>query len=729
MKSSLKPGSRILSIILCMVILLGYALPDVNAAENPVIDSDVILKSEAVFDSSAFAAGKVVTYPRPDDYSLPDGVTDEENGKYSVRVNGKDVDVYPALTGADSVGDTTANASFGYFDMEGTVTVEITTDFDFQDVTVRPLSTGIEPVVNGRKVTFTVSSAENLSIEFDGDLDGNLDLFSNYIEPDIEENPDYKDAEFHYIEPGNHSPKDILSALDNGKKNVVYFKAGVHVLPAKETFYVPSNTTVYLAGGSVVYGRFHGQEAKNIKILGRGIINGSKLSRLDDFGDGPESYLMRFLHCTDVEVNGVILQDSPHWTFVNIENEKVNVRNLRIVGQRRANNDGMDIVDCRDFTVDHAFVRTIDDAITVKAKYIGGERNKVSGITVQNTVLWNEKAGNALELGFETTTDQYDGIVFRNIDIIHNNSGGAMTIHNGDSAVMNRIVYDDIRVEGKTNAGSLVEMFIRDTYYSSGPDRGRIDGVTFNRIRYLPQDDRGSTFEGYDKTHNIQNVSFHDLVINGKRITSPTQGNMYINQYTDEPTFSVDPCQFDPKNGAQLFEGEAMSADTTEGISSKTVDSVFANGGKYQKFDMAKPGDSAKANFTVNQSGHYIPELNIRKGPDGGIYKIIVDGKDRGYWIDTYCADEIWQTYQLTDLYLESGQHMACFQAVSVNPKSKGCSLGLDYLNLTSPDDVTFEAENVKEGIPDGTASAGYYAKINSGEELTIPFLQTRSAT
>lgn len=691
---------RFLAAFLCFGLLLTSIPLTAEAKEEA---------EEAVSTEQSAEAEEetVVTYEKPAGYTLPTGVTNDSEGKYTVTVNDEIVDLYPAQAGLEADTQKSAKSAFGYFDFSEPVTVKVTTDFDFESVVVRPLSLGIEPEIDGKTITFTLTAPSNISIEYDGNLKENLHLFSNYIE-----SPDFGDADIHYVEPGSHSPKDILNTLTEGTANVVYFEPGVHILPSSEIFYIPSNTTIYIAGGAVVYGRLHAEDATNIRIIGRGIVNGSKLDRRADFGDGPESYLMRFVRCTNVEVDGIILQDSPHWTFVNIECEKVNVRNFRIVGQRRSNNDGMDIVNCRNFTVDHSFIRTIDDAITVKGKYIGGERNRVSNITIQNSTIWNEDSGNAQEIGFETLTEEFRDIIFRNNDIIHNNSGGTMTIHNGDSAVISGVVEDDIRVEGKTNNGSLVEMFINDTYYSTGIDHGSIDGVTFNRIRYLPADDRQSTFNGYNADSMIRNIKFYDTVVNGKQITGPYESGkaqFSYDQYVEAPEFSAEAAKFEPASGVVLYEDNSLKVT---GADTKEKEHDLANDGSYTDIDLEDESGQAEVSFEAPASAHYIPILNVHKGPDGGVVKILIDGVDHGYWMDTYCEDEVWQAYTLTDLFLEEGSHTITFEAFSKHLDSSGYHFGLDYINLTSPDDITYEAENAAKAAADGNASSGYYAEL-----------------
>lgn len=66
---------------------------------------------------------------------------------------------------------------------------------------------------------------------------------------------------------------------------------------------------------------------------------------------------------------------------------------------------------------------------------------------MQNAVFWNALWGNGLEIGFELNGAAVKNITFRNNDIIHVESGAALSIHNAGNSVVSNIVFDDIRIE------------------------------------------------------------------------------------------------------------------------------------------------------------------------------------------------------------------------------------------------------------------------------------------
>src|SRR5260370_29502468 len=99
------------------------------------------------------------------------------------------------------------------------------------------------PLVRENTITFSLLQPRNLSVEVNGDIFHNLQLFANSIEP---------------TRPNPNDP------------NVIYYGPGVHQVGRVA---IPSGKTVYLAGGSLVEGALLVNNAENIRILGRGILS------------------------------------------------------------------------------------------------------------------------------------------------------------------------------------------------------------------------------------------------------------------------------------------------------------------------------------------------------------------------------------------------------------------------------------------------------------------------
>ena len=111
-------------------------------------------------------------------------------------------------------------------------------------------------------------------------------------------------------------------------------------------------------------------------------------------------------------------------------------------------------------------------------------------------------------------------IVFSNIDLIHvEGEESTFSIHNGDRAIVDNVLYENIRVEDAQ--GLLVDFKILESSYSKDKERGKIQNIVFRNIFVDGYAGRGSVMEGYNETHMIKNVLLSNFNVNGKRITSP----------------------------------------------------------------------------------------------------------------------------------------------------------------------------------------------------------------
>lgn len=319
------------------------------------------------------ANGKIITYPAPSGAAL--------NADFSVevRLEGNDhwQPIPSYLVKVDEVRGTShhvEDASMAYFDFSGKVEVKVTYHKGrIYKAVVRPSSYGITTVVKENILTFTLDGPRNLSVEVNDDIFHNLHLFANPIDSFI---PDRKD------------------------KDLIYFGAGVHNLENGE-FRIPSGKTVYVAGGAVIMGRMLIEDAENVRLLGRGIIDcsvkmGIRISR-------SRNVLVEGLFTTQCATGG-----SNH----------VIIRNVKSISYYGWG-DGMNVFASNDVLFDGVFCRNSDDCTTVygtRKGYEGGCRN----ITMQNSVLWADVA-HPIFIGLHGNSQKpeiLENLNYINIDIL-----------------------------------------------------------------------------------------------------------------------------------------------------------------------------------------------------------------------------------------------------------------------------------------------------------------------
>ncbi|MFI6855084.1 putative Ig domain-containing protein [Streptomyces sp. NPDC050416] len=431
------------------------------------------------------SANKLVVYP------IPSGVPTNSSYSVKVRTQGGEwqtVPVYRARAkqiDANTGSGPVFNSSVATFDFKGTVEVAVTSSKGtIGTARIRPLSYDTEFTVDGATVTFTLTEPRNLSIEIDGDLFNNLQLHANPIESNT---PDPDDPDVIYFGPGLHKTTD----------NVVK---------------VPSGKTLYLAGGAVLTSRVEFHEVENARIIGRGVLYNTANGILVEYSK-------------NIEIDGImVLNPSSGYSVTVGQSKQVTVRNLHSYSHGQWG-DGIDVFSSEDVLIDGVWMRNSDDCIAIYAHrwdYYGDCRN----ITVRNSTLWADVA-HPVNVGTHGNTDKpetIENLVFSNIDILDHREPqmdyqGCIALNPGDSNLLRNVRAQNIRVED-FRWGQLINMRVMfNKSYNTSVGRG-IDGVYIRDLAYTGTHANPSVMVGYDADHAIQNVTFQNLVINGKAIAN-----------------------------------------------------------------------------------------------------------------------------------------------------------------------------------------------------------------
>ena len=413
--------------------------------------------------------------------------------------------------------------SFISFDMSAPVDICVKLARRPSDVTVRPLRAGIECEAFGDTLYFTLKKPGQYTLEIDG-RHNILHIFANKKENFDSENATYK--------------------FENG-----VFDVGKLLLN--------SNESVYIAADAVVYGEFSASDSENIRIFGRGILDGSKYTRAVGNCDIGGSGLLNFRRCTDVVLDGIILRDSCMWTVTSINCVGLDFKNVKVIGMWRYNSDGFDFVNSQNVHVKDCFVRTFDDSIVLKGirdSKKEAEKMNLENYLIEDCVVWCDWGG-ALEIGAETVADEYKNIVFKNCDIIRTDQG-ALRIHSGDRAEIHDVHYENIAVEYSKYDRKNIYQESDDMQYEPGDEPahdafikawmycgvwsddnipGHVHDITYRNI-YIFKDEAVPMpevlFNGADAEHLIENVTVGDVYLNGEKIKPQINKNEFAKNIT-----------------------------------------------------------------------------------------------------------------------------------------------------------------------------------------------------
>lgn len=445
-------------------------------------------------------------------YSAHGGM--KSSGICKVAVNGEDCFVYETNVNFRRVSPN-GNASdvlqlektpVAYFDLEGSALVTVTLPEKVTSAIVTPRSSGIKATVNGNRVEFTVSKAGQYTVEFNDSVHKALHLFVN----PIESNPPAQSSD-----------------------NLLYYGSGIHDVGA---VYLKSNQSVYIAGGAVVRGWFVGNYVENVKIYGRGIVDGSIYPRYGADGKTSAAHPpIQFSKAKKVSVDGIIFLDPAGWTINTYHCTDVTINNVKIISSRQ-NGDGITTQSCTNQKVTNCFVRSWDDSLVVKA-YEGNTKN----ISFNNCIIWTDLA-QSCEVGYETRGDIMEDITFSNITVLHNFHKAVLSVHNGDHATVRNVRFENIVIEDAqmgTGDGSnyLIDILIGETIWSKENVRGKVENVYFNNINVLGGKFPGSRIYGYSKDHMVKGVNIKNITILGRKISSLADGKLVTNEYVSNIVF------------------------------------------------------------------------------------------------------------------------------------------------------------------------------------------------
>lgn len=448
--------------------------------------------------STLLQAQELVTYDAPGalKYSA-------HNDDFTVKVRkpgGEWTDLFEYNVQVDL--DNVQNASMVSFDFAGKVEVSVRkNNGTVSEVKIRPLSYNISTKIQGNVILFSLDQPRKISLEVNGDKLHNLHLFAN---PILKDKPDPKDPNVIYFGPGSHQPKDLPG----------------------DVFHIPSGKTVYIDGGAVVKAKFLVDHARDVKIIGHGIVF------------QPERGV-EIRHSQNVTVDGPIFINPSHYTVYGGQTKGLTVRNIKSFSCKGWS-DGIDLMSCSDVLIDDVFMRNSDDCIAIyghRWDFYGSARN----YQIRNSTLWADIA-HPTNIGLhgyaEAGGDTIENVTFSNIDILEHDEDdhdyqGCLAISCSDNNLVRNITYENIRVEDFQEGQLFNFRIVYNEKYSGAPGRG-IENVLLKNIQCSGNSANPSVIGGYSKERLVNGVRIEGLKINGNPIQNANDGDVRIGEFTEK---------------------------------------------------------------------------------------------------------------------------------------------------------------------------------------------------
>jgi hypothetical protein len=441
------------------------------------------------------------SYPGPGDKT---DNTESEVIKYTYpRICPSSKDYRVKINGQEHFAYYTSAGTFVAFESEDSVQVDVWVRKPVESANITPNRYEIQPVFDNHTMSFKMPAPAKLLVEIAGMEQ--LFIYAN----DFEHEKPSPDAE-----------------------NVLYFKSGQ--LYETGQLQPEDNQTIYIEGGAVVRGSIRATSAKNVKVSGRGVLDGGYYKGVK----GRPKFVL-FEDCRDVTIEDIILIEPQTWMITLYICDGVHIEEVKELGAGHGT-DGVDVVGSKNIMIKNCMFRNGDDCIVMKSfkrpQYAENKLNTwegVDNVTVTGCAVQANMGGQAFEIGHELMKGPVQNITFKDCDVMGvHGQGGVFGIHNSDLALVKNVTYENIRVDHFYN--KLVDFRIIKSRWSDSDKRGRAENILLKDI-YVKQSIYNygysiSLIGGYDENHKIKNVTFENFMLDGQKVTNADQLDLFIKQ-------------------------------------------------------------------------------------------------------------------------------------------------------------------------------------------------------
>jgi hypothetical protein len=325
----------------------------------------------------------------------------------------------------------------------------------------------------------------------------------------------------------------IQSAINNASKE----GGGRVVIPKGEfvsgTIFMKSNVEIYLKRGARLVGSINPEDyikvgkwkalviaydVSNIRLSGKGTIDGrgNKLAlKIDSlFYAGlidsldynlvekrPKWYLrpllIQFLECNNIAIKDITLKNSSCWVQSYELCNNLVINNIEVDSDTYWNNDGIDIMDCKNVEISHCDINAADDGICIKSEDWTRERY-CDSIFIHHCKV--RSSASAIKLGTSSVSHMRN-ITVRHIKV-YDTYRSAIAIEAMQGGIIENVLVEDIKA---TNTGNAI--FLRVGQIRGAKYPGTLKNVILRRIKVqIP-------FSRPDQSYNIRGPSlpfFHN---------------------------------------------------------------------------------------------------------------------------------------------------------------------------------------------------------------------------
>lgn len=493
----------------------------------------------AILALAAVVNAGFVSYPRPPLY--------EASTLFSLKINGTSVytvDYYALYDYAQLSMDEGHATEFR---------IALISGAPIKSYDISPRQLDISASVEGNELVFSVKDAYYLIFKINDEKE-----FIVVADPTEDDVPSlsahgvYNAVNYGADKTGGTVTKGIQAALNAAGKqpgSTVYVPPGLYIIG---NLIIPSHTSLYLAGGSVL--RFTGNSSdyttlytksdigpgtwwiqteigsSNIKVYGRGTIdgNGYNTRNANFMAD-----MLVAVGTTNFVCDGVLVRDSSFWAVVAIQSSDVLFANLKIFDRFDVSqDDGVDVCESSGVTIKRAIAVGNDDSFSTKTwPYNVGTTVPypyfplpLNNVLFDSCLSWTGGHGYKAGQGFY---ESQENVVFQN-SVVYIGGVGLCVDHRYGSATGKNIIFDNIDIEGLSGAPDGHATWLSMSVEVGGASFNPIEDVYIKNIRARELGVGGGYIEGFNSSSIISRVTLSDIYLYANTTPATTLTEMDV---------------------------------------------------------------------------------------------------------------------------------------------------------------------------------------------------------
>jgi polygalacturonase len=431
---------------------------------------------------------------------------------------------------------------YAHYSFSGNSTITVTVPQKITSSKISPLAYEIQGSVDNNKLTFELGQSRYLIVKINNYPD--LIIAADDMETDVPASSGagiYNVVASYGADPSGVTINTdfIQKAIDDATAaggGTVYISKGVYLCG---NLVLKSNVDIYLEAGAVIRGTGNGSDyrrcyhknsvpmdgtwflytnrnATNIKIYGRGIIDGNGYEMRYNSSNKKLMTLLMPLQCSNFTVDGIIFRDSGLWGVTLTRSNDLTFLNTKHFNENDANheNDAVDVQECQHVQFKHSIAISEDDTYSTKtwesntdiASNWWGDPEALNDVVFDDCVAWSRCA--TFKVGFGVCQNQ-DNIVFKN-SISYRSMRAIAVNHKYCPKPATNITFDNIDIEGfwpRTGSNSICRWLEFDMAYEGGV----VDGITARNIRVRNVGLVASVIKGFSATTPIKNITLENI--------------------------------------------------------------------------------------------------------------------------------------------------------------------------------------------------------------------------